>query len=261
MALELIELRSKAAMLHGPVLTFYLQTSPNSDDWKIRLKNGLKRTGEYVRASRQEELQLFLSIKKKVEKAVLDLQRHFNQGLVCFASQDEILLKPTQIPLENQFYWEKEPVVQHLDELFKLYPRTGIILVQRHRITLIDTLLAEILNETNYEIDLDTEYWRHYKGLSSGAIISSGATHRDKFDSRLKENQARWFKTVAPEIRKEAKNFQWEQVYLAGPPELTKEIKALLSHLNIVKVITQNYAGKSANEIVRDFLIKELTHI
>ena len=88
--------------------------------------------------------------------------------------------------------------------------------------------------------------------------MSSGATHKDKFDSRMKENTVRWFRQVAPEIKKEAKNYQWEQVYLAGPPELTKEMKGLLSHLNIVKVINQNYAGKAANEIVRDFLIKQV---
>lgn len=258
MALELMELRKKVSVLDGPVLTFYLQTSPQSDDWKIRLKNGLKRIGEYIQASRPEEHPLFLSIKKKVEKAVLDLQRQFNQGLICFATKEEIILEPTQMPLENQFYWENEPVVKQLDELFKNYPRTGIILVQRNRITLIDTLLAEILNETNYELDIDTIHWRRYKGLSSGAIVSSGATHKDKFDSRMKENTVRWFRQVAPEIKKEAKNYQWEQVYLAGPPELTKEMKGLLSHLNIVKVINQNYAGKAANEIVRDFLIKQV---
>src|SRR5690606_20764485 len=37
------QIRKEIEQLEGPVLTFYLNTNPLSEEWKIRLKNGLKR--------------------------------------------------------------------------------------------------------------------------------------------------------------------------------------------------------------------------
>jgi len=256
MALELKDLRKKISQLDGPVLTIYLETDPNSEDWKIRLKNGIKRISEYVKASQPNEHKPFLAIQKKVETAIFDHQRQLKHGLICFATSDELLLKQTQIPLDNEFHWEKEPVTKQLDNLFEKYPRTGIILVQRDRVALIDTLLAEVMGEAHYEFDLNTEDWRRYKCIAFGAIISSSANHRDKYDRRLKEHQARWFRGLVPIIEKHAKEFAWKNVYLAGPTELTNDMQAHLPRLNIIKVINQNYTGKSAHDIAQDFLTK-----
>lgn len=256
MALELKNLRGKISQLNGPVLTIYLATDPSHEDWKIRLKNGLKRIGEYVKASQPDEHKQFLSIQEKVETAILDHQRQLKHGLICYATSDDLLIKQTQITLNNEFYWEKEPVTKQLDQLFEEYPRTGIILLQRDRVALIDTLLAEVMDEAHYEFDLNTEDWRRYKGIAFGAIISSSANHRDKYDRRLKEHQSRWFKELVPTIEKHAKEYTWKEVYLAGPTELTNKMKHLLPRLNIVHVVNQNYTGKSAHDIARDFLIK-----
>src|SRR5690625_2378757 len=88
-------------LLRGPILTIYLNTHPSLSDWKIRLKNGLKRTKEYIEASSTHEVDIFLKISKKVEQKIQDKQTSLTNSFICFATSDRILLYLLQIPVQN----------------------------------------------------------------------------------------------------------------------------------------------------------------
>src|SRR5699024_3093714 len=105
-----------------------------------------------------------------------------------------------QLPVENEFHWEPRPITDQLEELIEIYPRCGVILLQKEHVSIFDTNLGELTDESHYEFDVDHEDWKQYKGLAYGDVISSGASHRDKFNRRMRENQARWFKNLVPTI-------------------------------------------------------------
>ncbi|HLR42789.1 MAG TPA: VLRF1 family aeRF1-type release factor [Pseudogracilibacillus sp.] len=242
-------IRNEVSQLEGHVLTFYLNTDPTSEEWKIRLKKGLKRTEEYQEAANTDEKKTLRKIVENVQVKVRDVQRDLKSSLICFASKDTVLLYRLNIPVENDFLWQEGPATDQLRELFDKYERTGVILLQANSVTLITAGLDGVEDEVHYEIDFDTEDWKQYKGLAYGAIISSGANHRDKFESRMRANQARWYKSITPTIRNYANKQGWKSIYLVGPGELTEGFSKQINQ-KITKEINLNLASKSAEHVL-----------
>lgn len=242
-------IRNEINQLKGPVLTFYLNTDPSSEEWKIRLKNGLKRTEEYHKISNPDEARALSNTIKRVHVEVRDIQRNLATSLVCFASTDEILLYPFRFPVENDFTWGQEAHTEQLEQLFEKYTRTGVILLQAHSVTLITSTLGELEDEVHYEIDFNTESWKQYRGLAYGGIISSSANHRHKFERRMRENQARWYREITPTIRNYAKAKGWKSIYLVGPTSLTDGFRKQLNQ-KITAQINRNLASKSSRDVL-----------
>jgi len=239
--------------LNGSILSIYLNTSPTRSDWKIRLKNGLKRTKEYIEASNPQQVKLFSKISKKDEQEIKDKQTSLTNGLICFASSDQIFLYLLQVSVKNDFQWGKIADSQ-LYKLFEQYPKSGVILLQHDKITLITSLLGEVIQETHYRFDLKTNHWKQYERFSFGYTYSTGSNPRDKFDRRFRENQARWYKSIIPTINRHCQREEWKNVYLAGPSELRNILK---QHLNVYVAgeTTRNYSGKSAHIILNKTIL------
>lgn len=243
------QIHEEITKLDGNVLSVYLNTNPRSEDWKIRLKNGLRKMEEYVAASNPEQVKEFKKICKKVDTTIKDNQTSFTNSLICFASAKHLYIYYLQIPVENDFQWKEGPATEQLHHLFEQYSKSGVVLMQRDKITLITSSLGELVHVTHYEFDLEKEDWKQYKGVSIANVYSSSVNHRDKFDRRIRENQTRWYKRIVPSIEKYARTQKWKDVHLAGPAELTNEMKNLLK-LNITGETTRNYSGKSAYAIL-----------
>src|SRR5699024_10815335 len=186
----------------------------------------------------------------KVNLAVRDIQRNLKSSLICFASEDTVLLYPVHFPVDNDFSWGDSANTKQLEELFKKYERTGVILLQAHSVTLITSTLGEIEDEVHYEMDFDTENWKQYKGLAYGAIISSSANHRDKFERRMKEKESRWYKSLAPTIRNYQNEKAWKSIYLVGPASLAESLRKQLN-LKITMEIHRNLASKSSSDVLK----------
>lgn len=245
------QIRKEIDQLEGPVLTFYLNTNPASEEWKIRLKNGLKRIEEYHKASNPDDAKLIHNISKQVSIKVRDMARSLATSLVCFASKDDILLYPFRFPVENDFSWNKEPDTEQLKQLFDKYVRTGVILLQSNGVTLITATLGELEDEVHYEMDFDSESWKQYKGLAYGSVISSSAKHIEKFERRMRENRNRWYKTIVSTIRNYKKEKGWKSIYLVGPTELTNALREQLGE-KVVDEINRNYTNKTTLQVLEN---------
>ncbi len=243
------QIRMELNQLDGNVLTVYLNTNPRSEDWKIRLKNGLRKTEEYVAASNPEQVKEFKKICKKVDTTIKNNQVSFTNSLICFGSTKHLYIYHLQVPVENDFQWKEGPAKEQMETLMDKYSKSGVILLQRDKVTLLTSSLGELIHQTHYELDLEKEDWKQYKGLAYGSVFSSSTNHRDKFDRRIRENQARWFRRIVPAIERYARNQKWKNTHLAGPAELTNEMKKQLN-LNITGETTRNYSGKSAHAIL-----------
>src|SRR5699024_3627812 len=106
---------------------------------------------------------------------------------------------------------------------------------------------------TYFESNLETEDWTRYKGLAYGGITSSSANHRDQYNKRVKINEERWMKTLIPKLEKHMKNNNWEGLYLAGTAAFTNIMKPNLNK-KLLDLVTSNYAGNSANDILTNIL-------
>lgn len=146
MTFQLETMLQRIADLKGPVLTMYLETNPSDEEWKIRLKNGLKRIGEYVEASNEAEYPIFKKVAKEVYQHTFDLQRQMKNGLLCFATEEAIVMQPIQPPVQTAFYWEARGETTQLQTLFQHYPHTAFLVVQQDQISVVETVLEDVVN-------------------------------------------------------------------------------------------------------------------
>lgn len=131
-------------------LSIYLRTSLSSTDqqkgeWKIRLKNGLKKLEEYLEASENDaELKSFKRLKKLAEKNIKELSPNLPKSIVFIGSASgDLYVKKLQVPVENDFRWEHYPVVDQLENLEAKYPLSGIVMIQKTDVLAVETSLGK----------------------------------------------------------------------------------------------------------------------
>ncbi|MDQ0205788.1 VLRF1 family aeRF1-type release factor [Alkalicoccobacillus murimartini] len=235
-------------------LTIYLNTNQAQVDqkkgeWKIRLKNGLKKLEEYLESSSSDEWNGYKDIRKIAEEQILNAQTSLPRSLIFVGSaKGEWTLKKLQVTVENDFRWEKRPVLDQLEEKIDKFPRTGILLIQKQDVVAVETSLGEVESESVYSWDVESEDWKMYQGSGSSDKVGP-AIHKDQFDQRFDANQQRWFKQLASKIQKKAKKNGWNGVYLVGSPDQTSEFEKQLT-LNNVEVVKKNLTKLKSHQII-----------
>jgi hypothetical protein len=239
------------------VLTIYLNTESingKKPEWKIRLKNGLKKLKEYLEADGQtEQLKLYHSLQKKVEKVLEDNKNDMKNGLILVASPDENFwfMEKLQIPVPNAFYWSDKPHVEEMDELLAEYGSTAILLVSGEEVTVLDTFLGDINNEWHLEWEMEEEDWREYKGVSHRNREASSTNQKDKYEKRYEVNQQRWLKNLSPLLIEANKEYRWERIIISGEDQLVKELDKEL-HFENKLILNRNIKGKPHHLVLQE---------
>ncbi|KHF39059.1 VLRF1 family aeRF1-type release factor [Halalkalibacter okhensis] len=250
----------KGQSCHEGYLTIYLRTDQTSNDqqrgeWKIRLKNGLKKIEEYIPSENEENKKAYKKIKSKAIEAIYSLQTELPKSLVLIASPNgDFYLRKLQIPVENEFFWEKQPRTEQLERLNKEYPIEGIIYIQKEDIFMIETSLGEVNKERLYDLEIDKEDWKQYDGVAASERMARRANHRDKYEQRFEANQQRAYKDLACLIQKEAEKNKWSTIYLVGETGLVTEFEKHLM-FPTVKKVDKNYKNFSSKEIVGQVVV------
>lgn len=247
LARELEQLRSFRCPEGKCVLSVYLNTDRSDQDqqkgeWKIRLKNGLKKLEEYLRASgNDEQLKSYLKLKKKVEKEIHGNQSQLQKSIVIFASEEQNLwsVHYLQIPVETSFRWERAPIVDQLERIQSAYPKCGVILPNMDEVKVYDVDLGELNDSRTYTFNPNTEEWTFKDGLASADRMASGASHVDDFEQRFRENLHRFYKKMATNIEQMQRDRKWQQVYLVGESELIRSFDEQL-RLEVSKKVNKN---------------------
>lgn len=238
------------------VLTIYLNTMRTNSEWKLRLKNGLKKLEQYIEArGNKTELKDYRKLKKQILKEVKDQQLNLQKSIVIFASVDKEIweLHHLQLTVENEFFWEDRPMLEQLEEIQKQFPSRGIIVVQQKEILAIDMSLGEVSDEAYFTLDIEKEDWRKYEGVAATERRASGANHKDRFEERMDVHINRSLKGIAPIIDQLAKAKKWQGIYMVGQPELVEEVKKHIK-TGLVKVIPKNLYNQSSHQIVGEVL-------
>jgi len=236
------------------VFTMYLNTDPsepdqNGDEWKIHLKNGLRNFEAYLEESGdKEELQNFKKVKEMVNGFVQENETKLLKGIILFATADQEVwfAERVQMRLDNEFFWESQPMLHQFKNLQERFPKSGIILVQQNEIRILSSHLNEIENEVYYELNIDTEEWRQKQGPATTAD-----TQKDKFDSRYNANKQRWYKQIAPKLDKLAKDEDWKKIYVVGESDPANEI---IDQMNkpVDQMIQKNILDLEASKVLEE---------
>lgn len=239
------------------VLTIYLNTLRSGhDDWKLQLKNGLKKLEQYVMARKDtEELKNFRDVKKKVTKQLMEIQHDMQKAVVIFASLDQNIWEfhHLQLTVDNSFCWEQEPMLEQLEAIQHQYPASGVLLLQQMDLLALDTRLGEVTQQIRYTLNVEDENWRKYEGTAAGERVASSANHKDQYQERLEVNQQRWLRKLAPLIDRKSKEFQWQGVYIVGSKELAKELGKYLQ-TKIIRVVPKNLSSFPSHKVVGEVI-------
>ena len=245
------------------VFTMYLNTDrsdPNQrgGKWKLHFKNGMRNFEKYLKQDKnKDELNHFLKVKKKVTNFIKENEQNFQRGVIIFSSADDDVwfAKCVQMRLKDEFYWQETPAIDQLIMLKERYPKLGVILVQQHQIKVIDSESNRIKHTIIYEMDMDTEAWKIKRGLRRPSAAGTGSlnVHKNSFESRLAANLQRWYKKIAPQLDKLAKEYQWEQVYMIGDPESTRELAKLMNR-PIDGVVQKNMLDHEEMKVLEEVL-------
>lgn len=228
-------------------LTVYLHipssTGPRPE-WVIRLKNGLKKLTEYAEAGDDRDaLKQLLKLKGLVEKEAESRQPDMKNGLFVVAGSSGNLFAfvNMQTPLPNSFYWEDRPMLEEMEQVMEQFPSAGIVQVGSESVTVIDTELAEVRREYNFEWDPESEDWRPYVGLAGPGRKASSSTHRDRFLLRLEANRQRWMQRLLPVLDRFQRQKRWKEILFIGEKPLAQELA------NQVRFPKKQVIGKNLN--------------
>lgn len=245
------------------VFTMYLNTDPSDPEqqggeWKIHLKNGLRNFEKYLQEDdNKEELKNYQTVKEKVQRFVEGNEQNYGKGVIVFATADEEVwfAERVQMPLETAFFWQETPELEHLKNLSESYPKSGIILVQQNEIKVIEAYLNEIEETYSYELDINTDDWREKTGPrkigSSNSSLGGTNVHSDDFKERFEANKQRWYKKIASKLDKQAKDRNWEKIYLVGEPDQSSELNEQMNK-SADDVIQKNMLDHEESKVLEE---------
>ncbi|CDQ39138.1 MULTISPECIES: VLRF1 family aeRF1-type release factor [Virgibacillus] len=237
------------------VFTMYLNTDPSDPEqqggeWKIQFKNGMRNFEQYLEeANNKEELKSFQLVKQKVEKFVRGNEQEFRRGIIIFATADEEVwfAARVQMRLDTAFFWQETPVLDQLKSLEEAHPKSGIILVQQNQVKVIESYLNEIEDKKSYELDIETDDWREKTAMGPG----NPTVQKDNLNARFNANKHRWYKKIAPKIDKQAKDKQWDKIYVVGEPGPTQAFKDQMNK-PINDVINKNMLDHEETKVLEE---------
>ncbi|VXC42067.1 conserved hypothetical protein [Bacillus sp. 349Y] len=249
--------------LHTPdkMLTVYLNTDRSDPDqqggeWKIALKNGFNRLEEYLESAPEEQERL-KDLRPKVEEYVHSKERELPRSFIFFASRDSGIWEAIelQVPVETNFYWEEDPMLDDLKELQRAYPHTGLILIQQNQVKILTSAFGNLLSNESMEFDLDTDDWRKYEGPhhADASMGSSKSNQKEEFENRVKANQQRWWKSLASMLDKKAADEKWDRIVLVGNKE---EAAVLEENMNkeVHDTIGKNLLNENEHHVIEKIL-------
>lgn len=244
------------------VLSVYLNTNPGDPEqlnggWKIHLKSGLKRIGEYLEASDEAEKQAFQKIKEKVMKEIDANQQDLRKGVVIFATANEDLwsVHYVQVPVKTSFYWENHAVTEQLEYMYKAYPEAGIIMPSFGEVRILDTALGFVRDDITFTYDPVSEVWSEKKKADAQGRRTVPSSRSAVLDPQYRVNASTFYKGMRTRIEQLKKKRGWRELHVAGEAEMANAFTDSLTELP-ASCIYKNLKNSKTSEIINQVLEK-----
>ncbi|TQR09272.1 VLRF1 family aeRF1-type release factor [Psychrobacillus soli] len=245
------------------VLSVYLNTNPADPDtlkgaWKIHLKSGLKRIGEYLEASEdKQEIKAFEQIKKKIINEIEENAHDLRKGIVIFASANEDLwsVHYVQVPVKTNFYWENHPMTEQLEYMYKAYPEAGIIMPSFGEVRILDTAMGLVRDDLTFKYDPISETWGEKKKVDAKGRRTVAESKSAVLDPRYKVNASSFFKGMNTTIEQLKKKRGWREFHVAGEAEMANAFADSLRDLP-ASCIHKNLNNSKSIEVIHQIFEK-----
>jgi hypothetical protein len=247
------------------VLSVYLNTYPGDPQqlnggWRIHLKSGLKRIGEYITASEDEkELKAFNELRKKVTEEVEGNKNDLNKSVVIFAAIEPELwsVHYVQVPVKTSFHWENHPITEEMEYMYKAYPESGVILPSYGEVRILDTAMGALKDELVYEFDSGVETWKVRKTESANHDRGHGrkTTAGPALEARPRTQIKGFYKGMDKIVEKLKKERGWREIHVSGETDLANAFAETLRE-KPASCIYKNLNNSKANDVIHQVFEK-----
>lgn len=244
------------------VLSIYLNTNPGDPEqlnggWKIHLKSGLKRIGEYLEASDEAETKAFNTVKKKVVDEIEKNQQELRKGVVIFATAKDDLwsVHYVQVPVKTSFHWENHPVTEQLEYMYKAYPEAGIIMPSFGEVRILDTAMGFVRDDITFKYDPVSEVWGEKEKVDAQGRRSVASSKSSVLEPRYKVNAGSFFRGMNTTIEQLKKRRGWRELHVAGEAEMANAFAESLRDLP-VSCIYKNLNNSKASDVIHQVFEK-----
>jgi hypothetical protein len=245
------------------VLSVYLNTNPGDPEqlnggWKIHLKSGLKRIGEYLEASDENEIKAFNQAKQKIINEMEETnQTELRKGVVIFATANDDLwaVYYVQVPVKTSFYWENGPVTEQLEYMYKAYPEAGIIMPSFGEVRILDTAMGFVRDDITFKYDPVSEVWSEKEKVDALGRRAVASSKSSVLEPGYKVNASSFFKGMSTTIEQLKKKRGWREFHVAGEAEMANAFAESLRDLP-ASCIYKNLNNSKASEVVHQVFEK-----
>lgn len=238
-------IRERIAPHPAPVLSLYLDVNPANP------ANVRKAPARKARESLRE-----LDLPGDYAEAVvrkLELEHVIPEGrtLIVFAGEDPDELFATyyvqaELPLleltDGALAHWGEPFVAPLLFAIDQAERYGLVFVSRDRVRCFESFLGEAEELLDLEREDETGDWRPIREARrspavTGAVAARGGAGTDRFDDRMEEAAARFFRGAVGPVEEFVREEQVDRLILIGPVEAVAAFEQVLPPVLSEKVV------------------------
>lgn len=244
------------------VLSVYLNTNPGDPDqlnggWKIHLKSGLKRIGEYLEASDENEKKAFNTVKKKIIDEIESNQPELRKGVVIFATANDDLwsVHYVQVPVKTNFYWENHPVTEQLEYMYKAYPEAGIIMPSFGEVRILDTAMGFVRDDITFKFDPVSEVWEEKKKVDAKGRRAVASSKSSVLEPGYIINASSFFRGMNTTIEQLKKKRGWREFHVAGEAEMANAFTDSLRDLP-ASCIYKNLNNSQSRDVIHQVFEK-----
>jgi hypothetical protein len=193
--------------------------------WKIELKNALRKIEDGLSADQRGS---WKAVQQRVERFFRDY-RPQSKGLALFITPDDEQRFDLPVTTENRATFGEPlvaPLVWKLDE-FEPYL---VLMVDQEEANLYFSYLGSTEFEEGMEIDLsEYDFPRNYlmpsaSAITGGHMLTQGS-QRDRFEDRLDEYRARFYRNVVDAARRVSSERQARRIILGGSEQAVHAVR------------------------------------
>jgi Bacterial archaeo-eukaryotic release factor family 10 len=214
--------------LRSPVLSAYLDTNPGNPRNQGRPPGYIT----WLKAQGQALLQRVAENQRSVAKKqlvriskYLQTRPPVRRGAIFFSGPYSWEFLELQVELQDELQWGRPSFKQLLWILDEHRP-VGAVVVKREAARFLRISFGEIVEDGESAVSVDTSAWRKKDlvGPSHPNVLKAKGSQRDAFESRVREQYARFFRELADHIREWANQRKISMVVLVGPNRILKAI-------------------------------------
>jgi hypothetical protein len=242
-------LASRPKQSENSVLTLYLDIDQSNQanlnrGFESQLRDMVAETKKTI--DRPEELNSFETACQWMRRRVVECHVSARSVVVVFDLADGFFwAKQLDLPLPNRLHWSREVLIEPLVAALDEYERVGIVLLDRANIRVLTMFLGKV--EEQVKDGFDQRKVRHTKTVGMNKLgAASHAQHRA--DEQVRMNVRRMVERIEGVV----KALSVHRLILAGSPEMTAELRALLPKRLASQVIgTLDLAKNATLEEIR----------